>query len=119
MDTKRKIPKLSKISFRKWYRKPILLDKNRIGKVYLFADEFTNFNESHIGIKTILLLNKLGYEVEIPKHLESGRTYLSKGLLRKAKQIAGFNVSQLSGIISEETPLIGIEPSTILTFRDE
>ncbi len=117
--TKRKIPKLSKISLRKWYRKPILLGKDKIGKVYLFADEFTNFNESHIGIKTILLLNKLGYEVEIPKHLESGRTYLSKGLLRKAKQIAAFNVSMLSGIISEETPLIGIEPSTILTFRDE
>jgi len=117
--TKRKIPKLSKISLRKWYHKPILLGKDKIGKVYLFADEFTNFNESHIGIKTILLLNKLGYEVVIPKHRESGRTYLSKGLLRKAKQIAAFNVSQLSGIISEETPLIGIEPSTILTFRDE
>jgi FAD/FMN-containing dehydrogenase/Fe-S oxidoreductase len=115
----RKIPQLSKLSLRKWYRKPISLDKSKIGKVYLFADEFTNFNESHIGIKAILLLNKLGYEVVIPKHQESGRTYLSKGLLRKAKQIATFNVVQLSGIISEETPLIGIEPSTILTFRDE
>jgi FAD/FMN-containing dehydrogenase/Fe-S oxidoreductase len=115
----RKIPKLSKLSLRKWYRKPILLGKHQIGKVYLFADEFTNFNESHIGIKAILLLNQLGYEVIIPKHLESGRTYLSKGLLRKAKQIANFNVYQLSGIISKEAPLIGIEPSTILTFRDE
>jgi FAD/FMN-containing dehydrogenase/Fe-S oxidoreductase len=115
----RRIPELSKLSLRKWYRKPILLGKEKIGKVYLFADEFTNFNESHIGIKTILLLNKLGYEVVIPKHLESGRTFLSKGLLRKAKQIANFNVSQLSGMISEETPMVGIEPSTILTFRDE
>lgn len=115
----RKIPELSKLSLRKWYRKPILLGKDKIGKVYLFADEFTNFNESHIGIKIILLLNKLGYEVVIPKHLESGRTFLSKGLLRKAKQIANFNVSQLFGMISEKTPLIGIEPSTILTFRDE
>jgi len=51
--------------------------------------------------------------------LESGRTYLSKGLVRKARKIANFNVNQLSEIISEETPLIGIEPSTILTFRDE
>lgn len=115
----RKIPELSKLSLRKWYRKPILLEKNKIGKVYLFADEFTNFNESHIGIKAILLLNKLGYEVIIPKHRESGRTFLSKGLLRKARQIAMFNVSQLSGIITEETPLLGIEPSSILTFRDE
>lgn len=115
----RKIPELSKLSLRKWYRKPIQLEKNKIGKVYLFADEFTNYNESHIGIKAILLLNKLGYEVIIPKHQESGRTFLSKGLLRKARQIATFNVSQLSGIITEETPLIGIEPSSILTFRDE
>lgn len=115
----RKIPELSKQSLRKWYRKPILLEKNKIGKVYLFADEFTNFNESHIGIKAILLLNKLGYEVIIPKHRESGRTFLSKGLLHKARQIAMFNVSQLSGIITEETPLLGIEPSSILTFRDE
>lgn len=115
----RKIPELSKLSLRKWYREPISLGKEKIGKVYLFADEFTNFNESHIGIKAILLLNKLGYEVVIPKHLESGRTYLSKGLLRKAKQIANFNVNRLSEIIMDETPLIGIEPSTILTFRDE
>lgn len=117
--TERKIPELSKLSLRKWYRKPILLENDKNGKVYLFADEFTNFNESHIGIKAILLLNKLGYEVVIPKHLESGRTYLSKGLLRKAKQIANNNVSRLSKIVSDESPLIGIEPSAILAFRDE
>ena len=115
----RKIPELSKLSLREWYRKPIPLGKGKIGKVYLFADEFTSFNESHIGIKAILLLNKLGYEVIIPKHLESGRTFLSKGLLRKAKQIANSNVSRLSEIISEESQLIGIEPSAILAFRDE
>jgi FAD/FMN-containing dehydrogenase/Fe-S oxidoreductase len=114
----RSIPKLSKTSLRKWYQKS-LPTKEVKGKVYLFADEFTDFNESHIGIKAILLLNKLGYDVVIPKHIESGRTYLSKGLLRKAKHIANFNVSQLSEIISEETPLIGIEPSAILAFRDE
>jgi Fe-S oxidoreductase len=55
----------------------------------------------------------------IPKHLESGRTFLSKGLVRKAKKIANSNVSYLKEIITAETPLIGIEPSAILTFRDE
>ncbi len=88
-------------------------------KVYLFADEFINFNEPEIGIKAILLLNKLGYEVIIPKHVVSGRTYFSKGLLRKAKVIAEQNVKYLSKIITNETPLIGIEPSAILAFRDE
>ncbi len=88
-------------------------------RVYLYNDEFTNFNESDIGIKAILLLTKLGYEVKIPKHRESGRTFLSKGLVRTAKKIATKNVNLLRDIISEETPLVGIEPSTILTFRDE
>ena len=114
----RSIPKLSTSTLRSWKEKQSF-EKKLKGKVYLFADEFTNFNESHIGIKAILLLNKLGYEVVIPKHMESGRTYLSKGLVRKARQIATFNVMHLSGIVSEDTPLIGIEPSCILTFRDE
>jgi len=115
----RNVPVLSAETLLKWNQKQTSKIEKPLGKVYLFADEFTNFNESHIGIKTILLLNKLGYEVVIPRHKESGRTYLSKGLLRKARQIATFNVLQLSEIVSEEVPLIGIEPSTILTFRDE
>ena len=89
------------------------------GKVYLFADEFTNYQESHIGIKAILLLNNLGYEVVIPKHRESGRTFLSKGFVREAKKIATENVMLLKDLITSNTPLIGIEPSTLLTFRDE
>lgn len=88
-------------------------------KVLLFCDEFTNYNDTEIGIKAILLLERLGYEVEIPKHEESGRAWLSKGLLRDAKKIAEKNVNLLSKIVSEKTPLIGIEPSAILTFRDE
>ncbi len=62
----------------------ILLRNTNNGTVYLFADEFTNYNESDIGIKVILLLEKLGYKVVIPKHIESGRTFLSKGLLKRA-----------------------------------
>lgn len=89
------------------------------GKVYLFADEFTNENESDIGIKAILLLNRLGYEVIIPKHKESGRTFLSKGMVKTAQKVATENVAMLMELISEQTPLLGIEPSAILTFRDE
>jgi Fe-S oxidoreductase len=88
-------------------------------KVYLFCDEFTNYNDTSIGIKAIQLLEYLGYDVEIPLHEESGRSWLSKGLLREAKKIANKNISLLSPLISAEIPLIGIEPSAILTFRDE
>lgn len=94
-------------------------DTQHKGKVYLFCDEFTNYNDTEVGIKAILLLEKLGYEVEIPKHVESGRTYLSKGLLKKAQAIAVKNIHYLRELVSAETPIIGLEPSAILTLRDE
>ena len=89
------------------------------GSVYLFCDEYTNFYDVQIGIKTILLLSKLGYKVKIIKHPESGRAYVSKGFLKQAKQIAEQNIAIFNNLISKEIPLIGIEPSTILGFRDE
>src|SRR6185437_15053963 len=120
---KRSMPTLYKTSLRKWFDKR---KKNTNGdsqpknkKVYLFCDEFTNYNDTEIGIKAILLLERLGYEVLMTEHEESGRAWMSKGLLREAKKIANKNIKTFSKIISEETPLIGIEPSAILTFRDE
>lgn len=120
---KRSMPSIHKISLEKWFRKrnkktPATNQSSR-KKIYLFCDEFTNYNDTEIGIKAILLLEKLGYEVTIPKHEESGRAWLSKGLIRDAKVIANKNITLLSKLINEETPLIGIEPSAILTFRDE
>lgn len=116
---KRNIPIISKITLRSWLKKNRSCQKFSNGKVYLFADEFTNYNDTKIGITAIKLLYKMGYEVVIPNHVESGRTFLSKGLLKKAKKLATQNVLLLKNIISEEHPLIGIEPSGILTFRDE
>ena len=118
----RKFPLISKIPLDKWFRKnSSRLDNQTFpnGKVYLFNDEFTRFNDTDVGIKAILLLTKLGYQVVLPRHLESARTYLSKGLVKKAKAIANTNIRLLKDRISAETPLVGIEPSAILTFRDE
>jgi len=118
---KRSMPLLYKITLRHWASRqlPHLNPENPIGKIYLFADEFTEFNDTEIGIKAIKLLTKLGYRVEIASHRESGRTFLSKGLVRKAKMLAIFNVAALKDMVNEVNPLIGIEPSGILTFRDE
>ena len=120
---RRSMPTLGKTTVKSWY------DKHKVRSqklkpitkktVYLFCDEFTNYNDSEIGIKGISLLEKLGYEVIIPEHGESGRASLSKGLIRDAKKIVNKNIALLSPIINAETPLIGIEPSAILTFRDE
>ncbi|MEQ1799955.1 MAG: FAD-linked oxidase C-terminal domain-containing protein, partial [Lacibacter sp.] len=119
---KRSMPTLSKVTLKDWFTKRPTSNRQQAiskGKVYLFCDEFTNYNDAHIGITAVQLLEKLGYEVLIPQHEESGRTWLSKGLLRKAKTIANKNIELLKDLISDKTPLLGIEPSAILTFRDE
>jgi Fe-S oxidoreductase len=90
-----------------------------VSEVYLFVDEFSNYNDVEIGIKAVKLLNRLNYRVEVHSASISGRTFISKGLLRKARKIAMKNVNLFKDIISNETPLIGIEPSAILGFRDE
>jgi FAD/FMN-containing dehydrogenase/Fe-S oxidoreductase len=118
--TKRSMPALYKMTLKKWYKKTQKSKiKSRNRQVYLFCDEFTNYNDTEIGIKAIQLLEKLGYEVIIPEHIESGRTWLSKGLIRKGQEIANKNIALLHPLITAEAPLIGIEPSAILTFRDE
>lgn len=116
----RSLPKVWSTTLRQWLAKqrskPSVTDKKL---VYLFCDEFTEYNDVGIGQTAYRLLTALGYEVRQARHIESGRTYLSKGLVRKAKEIANRNVGYLKDGITADTPLIGIEPSAILTFRDE
>lgn len=115
----RSMPTMHTTTLKNWFKKRRSRPINGSKKIYLFCDEFTNYNDTETGITSILLLEKLGYEVIIPEHEESGRTWLSKGLIRKAKVIANKNITLLHPLINESTPLIGIEPSAILTFRDE
>ena len=129
----RSMPTLYKTTLRRWHEKRRTAPANSYQlsansqpsasatprRVFLFCDEFTNYNDTEMGIKAILLLERLGYEVIIPQHEESGRAWLSKGLVRDAKAIAVKNIRLLSPLVTEDTPLIGIEPSAILTFKDE
>jgi FAD/FMN-containing dehydrogenase/Fe-S oxidoreductase len=118
----RSLPPVQFTSLETWfhrYSKKNPQNNFKNGFVYLFADEFTNHNEVPLGQKTIKLLNKLGYGVAIPSGIISGRSYISKGMLVEAKALANANVDKLYPLISLEHPLIGIEPSALLTFRDE
>jgi Fe-S oxidoreductase len=88
-------------------------------RVYLFLDEFTRYQEPALAETFVRLMNRLGYGVIVPKHTESGRAAISKGCVRQAKRYAEKNIRLLKDIVSAETPLVGIEPSCILSFRDE
>jgi Fe-S oxidoreductase len=122
-DLRRNIPEIQRCNFRKRLSQAVVSNKNTagqsVGKLFLFIDEFTACHDVHLGLGVITLLTRLGYQIEILPHKESGRTFISKGLLRKAQKIADHNVGLFSGFVSEEVPLVGIEPSCILSFRDE
>jgi len=117
----RSLPPLHPTTLAAWHRRhanpPALAYPH--GRVHLFCDEFTNYHDTAIGIKAVELLNRLGYEVVIPRHVASGRAQLSKGLVRDAQQLAIRNVELLQGVITPDAPLIGLEPSALLGFRDE
>ena len=119
---KRSIPVLYKTTLKHWVNKNLNKLNSNIHtdrQLYLFIDEFVNYNDTETGIKTIKLLNRLDYKIHTIKHNVSGRTFLSKGFLKKAKAIAEENINIFKNIISENCPLVGIEPSAILCFRDE
>jgi Fe-S oxidoreductase len=119
----RSLPGLQPVTLKKWaHKNPEKLKSKLKGKnrpVLFYADEFINYQDAHIGIDAIELLTSLGYDIIIPELEESGRTFLSKGLVKKAKQLAEKNMHLAGPWIEKEIPLIGLEPSAILTFRDE
>jgi FAD/FMN-containing dehydrogenase/Fe-S oxidoreductase len=119
----RSLPKLSTPSLQSWVHRHHIekqINQTNIkGKLIFFADEFTNHYDAGIGIQAIELLKHLGYDVIPYFAVDSGRASFSKGDLKRAKQCANRNVRRLKGLVSNEVPLVGIEPSTLLVFRDE
>lgn len=116
----RSMPEIAPIQWKTWYKKHFKpTAKPDARTVYLFVDELLNYNEADIGITTVKLLDKLGYRIIVLDHHESGRSFLSKGLLEEARTLARKNVALFKDKITHDTPLVGVEPSAILTFRDE
>jgi FAD/FMN-containing dehydrogenase/Fe-S oxidoreductase len=118
----RSMPHLHRTTLTTWLRRRGRAAVRRVaphGRVHLFVDEFTDTLDMPLGMKTVELLEALGYEVVVPRHVDSGRAQLSKGLVREARDLATRNVELLADIVTDDAPLVGIEPSAILGFRDE
>ncbi len=118
----RSLPPLAKQSFRKWLSaRPAVKGTNNAQTVLLYIDPFTNYSEPHLGLAAVRLLEAGGYQIELLPVEDDGRTLLSKGLLKKAKQVMDSNARKLSLEFKRrpEAAVVGIEPSALLTFRDE
>ncbi|MGJ8733740.1 MAG: FAD-binding and (Fe-S)-binding domain-containing protein [Cellulophaga sp.] len=114
----RSLPNVYKFNFDKYLSQIDTNGKKSIGKVVLYIDEFTKYLDVNIGIDAIQVLTKLGYNVEL-FYAESGRTFISKGFLKQAKELALKNVVKLKEFTDKGVVVVGLEPSAILTFRDE
>ncbi|MGC8804180.1 MAG: FAD-binding and (Fe-S)-binding domain-containing protein, partial [Bacteroidales bacterium] len=115
----RQLPDMAPVRFGKWYKHfRKIKEKTSQPTVWLFVDEFTYYLEPRLAQYTLEVLESLGESVEVLPFNVSGRTYLSKGLVRKAKKVIHHNLAKLKDIWRGE-PIVGIEPSALLTFRDE
>ncbi len=86
--------------------------------IWLGVDEVTHDYFPEVAAEAVRLLQHFGYHV-VPVRYDSGRALISKGMLRTARKKAGKNVRRFAACVSADMPLVGLEPSCILSFSDE
>ncbi len=118
ITSKRTLPPLATQRFSKWFKNYRQLTQSA-KKVVLFNDTFNEFYEPEIGKAAVRILNELGHEVIVPPWSCCGRPAISKGLLRQAQSQVGQLIRILRPFISSHIPIIGLEPSCLLTIRDD
>jgi len=117
IDRRRSLPPFAAQTFESWFR--ARAGKRSEKKVVLFHDTFMNYNEPDIGKAAVTVLEAAGYEVVLAKKACCGRPAISKGMLDRARSLARQNVDALAGFARDGVPIVGLEPSCILSLRDE
>jgi FAD/FMN-containing dehydrogenase/Fe-S oxidoreductase len=119
IDRRRPLPALASETFEAWFRRrPAVADGAR-GEVLLFADTFVTYNVPEIGRAAVELLEAAGYRVRLAERKCCGRPLISKGMLDEAREHAAWTVSRLAPAAARGVPIVGLEPSCLLTLRDE
>ena len=119
VDRRRPLPQFAGETFEDWYRKRAATGDGSRGEVVLFHDTFNNFNTPNVAIAATRFLEKSGYRVLLAEKKCCGRPMISKGMLSQAKENAAWNVDKLAPYAEKGIPIIGLEPSCLLTLRDE
>ncbi|HNB54816.1 MAG TPA: FAD-linked oxidase C-terminal domain-containing protein, partial [Anaerolineales bacterium] len=122
ISSQRKLPEFTREPFTKWFekrqRKSINTSK-LTDNVVLFNDTINTYNTPEVSIAATEVLEAAGFEVTLPGHYCCGRPMISKGLLEKAREAARETVEKLYPYAEKGIPIIGLEPSCLLTLRDE
>ncbi len=118
IDRRRSLPELHRDHLRRWFADRGARGAGRGTKVILLDDCFTTYQEPHIGRAAVEVLERAGCEVELAG-VCCGRAMISKGFLTEAQKLARAGVARLAGAAAAGVPILGLEPSCILTLADE
>jgi Fe-S oxidoreductase len=119
IDARRKMPRFTRRRFTTWFngrrhRRPAR------GPVVLFHDTYTEHSDPQIGMAATIILERAGYEVVLADgKVCCGRPMISKGFLRQAREHARHNLRVLAPLAAKGWPILGLEPSCLLTLRDD
>jgi Fe-S oxidoreductase len=120
IDRRRTLPTFAHAHFRKWFKSHRALPvAGERGRVVLLDDCFTTYNEPRVGIAAVRVLEAAGYRVELAGLACCGRPAISKGLLPLARELADANVRKLAPLARQGIPIVGCEPSCLVTLMDE
>jgi FAD/FMN-containing dehydrogenase/Fe-S oxidoreductase len=119
IDRRRPLPQFAAVSFADWFDKHAAEGDGTKGEVVLFNDTFNNYNTPHVTIAAVRFLERTGYHVVLADKKCCGRPMISKGMLSQARENAAWNVERFAAYAARGTPIIGLEPSCLLTLRDE
>jgi FAD/FMN-containing dehydrogenase/Fe-S oxidoreductase len=119
VDRRRPLPQFASQPFEVWFRNHAADGDGSRGEVVLFHDTFNNFNTPNVAIAATRFLERVGYRVVLVDKKCCGRPMISKGMLGQAKENAAWNVEKLAPYAEKGTPIVGLEPSCLLTLRDE
>jgi len=119
VDRRRPLPQFASETFEDWFRNHKAEGDGARGEVVLFHDTFNNFNTPNVAIAATRFLERSGYRVLLVDKKCCGRPMISKGMLGAAKENAAWNVDKLTPYAEKGIPIVGLEPSCLLTLRDE
>ena len=116
IDRRRSLPEFHRDHFRRWFRRRE--HKGSGPRVVLLDDCFTTFQEPQIGRAAVRVLERAGYSVELAGFC-CGRAMISKGFLTEARAMARQAIPKLAEAAAAGVPILGLEPSCLLTLADE
>src|SRR5262249_22540675 len=119
IDRRRPLPAFTGEAFTTWFDRRKPAREAPRGAVALFADTFVTYNAPEVGRAAVELLEAAGYRVQLVDKKCCGRPLISKGMLDEAKAHAEWNVARLAPLVARGIPVVGLEPSCLLTLRDE